>query len=315
MSLEEKIASLMEDTKKNTKTNTKISETLKKAHAYLENLDLRTLPDGYVEQLKEENKTLLESINNQMPFITKNLSEKVTIYAPSLTLIGAETGSGKSTVAANIAYVNLLNGRKTLIISNEERKIDVFNRISCLHHGLNLNKIKEFTSEENQKMNDYLDTVVQYVRVIDGEIPHLTNSLTGVNGILENICQKDHYWDCIILDYYQKVDKSDSIYATQLDTLTALGLSLEKYSKKVRAPIIVLSQLHPSTKENAIFESRIKMARHILTVATLCLEVKSNKNEHSTIWTCHKNRFGTSGWSITTKWEKGRYIDITGEKK
>ena len=97
--------------------------------------------------------------------------------------------------------------------------------------------------------------------------------------------------------------------AKHFEVLSDLTNTLDHYYKTVKAPIIVLAQLHPDSKGDMTFESRIKGGKSVLISSTFALEVRSNKKEEVTEWVCHKHRFGQAGNSLRTKWVKGQYKD------
>ena len=77
----------------------------------------------------------------------------------------------------------------------------------------------------------------------------------------------------------------------------------------VKAPIIVLVQLHPSNSERKDFESRIKGGKSIFMPSTVVLELKRVEDEYESDWIFHKNRWGNIDHNVRTKWEKGKYGD------
>lgn len=285
---------------------------IKEKTARLQNLDFRVLPDNYYDEIDEQDEIARIGIKNKLPFITKELTNFVPLYAPSLILIGATTGAGKTTVATNIVYRLMKFNRKSLIISNEELKSDSLNRIASLKLGYNINKREDFTNEMEAKLREERRNVGEYVRIVDPEyreIPGVSTSVEGIEAILKSLSEQEKFYDCIILDYYQKVTDSHLPNAKQYEVLSDLTNTLDHYYKIIKAPIIVLAQLHPDQKGEATFESRIKCGKSILISSTFALEVKPNKEEEVTEWICHKHRFGQAGKSLRTKWVKGQYKD------
>ena len=79
----------------------------------------------------------------RITLINDALSASVPFTRENLYLFCAYTGSGKSTVAANITHPLWKQKKKTLVISNEESKQDILFRVSCLELGLNFNDYKK----------------------------------------------------------------------------------------------------------------------------------------------------------------------------
>ena len=94
-------------------------------------------------------------LSERITFINDALSATVPFTRENLYLICAYTGSGKSTVAANITYPLWKQKKKTLVISNEESKQDILFRIACLELGLNFNDYKK-GQMPNEDLYDFL---------------------------------------------------------------------------------------------------------------------------------------------------------------
>src|SRR5271156_1933425 len=95
-------------------------------------LDMFKSIAGYNKMLAERLTLVNDSLTDAIPFTRENLY-----------LFCAYTGSGKSTVAANISYPLWKQEKKTLVISNEESKQDILFRVACLEIGLNFNDYKK----------------------------------------------------------------------------------------------------------------------------------------------------------------------------
>src|SRR5271165_5524049 len=87
---------------------------------------------NYDKMLKERMTLINESLTAAIPFTRENLY-----------LFCAYTGSGKSTVAANISWPLWRQQKKVLVISNEETDEDVLFRIACLEKGFSFNDYKK----------------------------------------------------------------------------------------------------------------------------------------------------------------------------
>lgn len=288
----------------------------KKIEAEIEktkNLDLRTIPDGYFEDLQAKANEIRNAQSDGLPFITQKLSELVPLVFPNLITIGANSGSGKTTAAANITYQLFKNGRKVLILSNEELTLDVLDRISCLELGYDINKRASFTEDQTRELDRLRPIVGQFVRVVDtayGGNPELTSSIEGIQAVLHSLTKQEKFFDCIIFDYYQKVtiSKEDPTQA-EYATLQELSNLLDHYYKLVKAPIVVMCQLHPVSAEKKEFEKRIKGGKSIIMPSTYVLELQRVDGEFATEWICHKHRWGNAGKKIKTIWEKGKFKD------
>ena len=282
--------------------------------AKTQNLDLRTIPDNFYEDLQAKAKEIRQAQKVSMPFITAKLTELVPLSFPNLITIGATSGSGKTTAAANITFQLYKNGQRVLILSNEELSLDVLDRISCMELGYDVNKRSTFTDEQNAELDKLRPIVGEFVRVVDTTYagnPQLTCSVEGIDAILKSLEKQEAYYDCIILDYYQKVTISkENPNQNDHETLMELSNILDKAYKVVKAPIVVMCQLHPSSKEANDFEKRIKSGKSIMMVSTCVVELERVEGvDYASDWICHKDRWGKSGKTVRTTWIKGKFKD------
>lgn len=281
-------------------------------------LDLSTMPSDYFKNLDEQYIRAKEEYKKSLPFITPNLTKLVPLYYPNLILVGALTGSGKTTASANIVHRLLQDKKKVLIISNEELVLDIYTRIACLDLDLNINDRLTFTEEQHSLIRSKIPEIGEYVRVVDSEYDSncdLTSSIEGMRILFEHV-SKEKIWDCIIIDYYQKVTKSQYSNPTvHHNILQEFTLLLDKFYKVCHAPVIVMCQLHPSKTDDTGFESRIKLGKSIVVSSTFAVEIESDKANFETKWTCHKGRWGNQGTKVVTTWSKGKFQDKGGSNE
>src|ERR1017187_6160670 len=132
-------------------------EEQKKVEAEIEkskNLDLRVIPSGFYDDLAKQSQIIRHAQSENLPFVTPNLTELVPLTYPNLITIGANSGSGKTTTAANITFQLYKNQKRVLILSNEELTLDVLDRISCLELGYNINERASFTPDQQRKLDE-----------------------------------------------------------------------------------------------------------------------------------------------------------------
>lgn len=277
------------------------------------NLDLRTIPDGYYEDLQAKACEIREAQSGKLPFITAKLTELVPLSFPNLITVGANSGSGKTTAAANITFQLYKNGQRVLILSNEELTLDVLDRISCMEKGYDMNKRSSFTDEQNKELDRLRPIVGDFVRVVDtawSNNPQLTSSIEGIQALLQSLTKQEKFFDCIILDYYQKVTVSkEEPNQVEYATLQELSNILDHYYKIIKAPIVVMCQLHPASAERKEFEKRIKGGKSIMMPSTYVLELQRVEDEYASDWICHKHRWGNAGKKLRTAWDKGKFKD------
>ena len=287
---------------------------ISKAHE----LNLKTVPENYFEQLDAQYLKSKNEYKLSLPFITPNLTKLVPLYYPNLILVGALTGSGKTTASANIVHTLLKEKKKVLIVSNEELVLDVYTRIACLDLDLNINDRLNFSEVQHNLIRAKIPEIGQFVRVVDSEYDcnlDLTSSIEGMKVLFGHISE-EKTWDCVIIDYYQKVTKSQySETQAHHFVLQEFTLLLDTFYKICHAPVIVMCQLHPSKAEDAGFESRIKLGKSILVSSTFAIEIEPDKPNFETKWICHKGRWGNQGMKVTTTWSKGKFSDKGGSNE
>lgn len=275
---------------------------------------------GDKESLKEMfqdiaryNKMLAEKIT----FINSSLTSTIPFTRENLYLISAYSGHGKSTIAANISYPLWKEGKKILVISNEESRHDVLFRIACLELGYNFNDYKKglMPLETQREIVKLFPDISQYVKVIDITYKDgITTKLEGVKNLLTAV--KDSDYSCALIDYYQLIqysvkDKGRSRY----EVLNDLRIWLGQYIKQSNLPVVLFAQLHSMGKRtNKDLDSRVKECPGVIEPSTVVIEVVPDFDNKTTIFTIHKDRFGAQGGRIVCAFEKGRYVNMTADQ-
>lgn len=260
-----------------------------------------------------------EMLKERITLINEPLSATVPFTRENLYLFCAYTGSGKSTVAANITYPLWKQGKKTLVLSNEESEHDVIFRIACLELGLNFNDYKKGNMPiEDQRRIIYLfPEITRHVKVIDVTYKDgLTTKIEGIKKALEAV-KKEASYSCVLIDYYQLIKYSlkDS-KKTAYDNLNDLRVWLGQYIKSSTMPVVLFAQLYSVSKKGGAkdIDTRIKDCTAIVEPATVIIEVVPNFESQTSEFIIHKDRFGRAGNKIVCGFEKGRYVKISMEE-
>ncbi|NJO53397.1 MAG: hypothetical protein HC840_32810 [Leptolyngbyaceae cyanobacterium RM2_2_4] len=252
-------------------------------------------------------------LDEKITFINEHLTLAVPFTRENLYLICAYTGSGKSTIAANISYPLWQQGKKVLVISNEESEEDVIYRISCLHLGINFNDYKKglMPAAMMAQVMALFKEIQQYVKVVDINFKEgLTTKVEGVINALESAKKGDY--SCVLIDYFQRIkfstkDKTKKTF----NVLEELTSYLVRYIKESAAPVVLLAQLHSIGKRNnPDLDSRIKDYPAVIEGATVVLEAVPDFETKTTDFRIAKDRFGSQGKRIQCGFDHGRFVTI-----
>lgn len=258
-------------------------------------------------------------LSERITFINDALSATIPFTRENLYLMCAYTGSGKSTVAANITYPLWKQKKKTLVLSNEESKQDVLFRIACLDLGLNFNDYKKglMQHEDIMRVVSLFPEISEYVKVLDVTYQDgITTKIEGIKKALEAVKKEDSY-SCVLIDYFQLIKYSikDS-KKTAYENLNDLRVWLGQYIKSSTMPVVLFAQLYSVSKKGGAkdIDTRIKDCSAIVEPATVIMEIVPNFETQSTDFIVHKDRFGRAGTKISCGFEKGRYTIVSPEE-
>ena len=255
-------------------------------------------------------------LEQRITLINDSMTAAIPFTRENLYLFCAFTGFGKSTVAANISHPLWKQGKKILVISNEESQQDILFRIACLETGQSFNAYKkgEMSVEEQKKAIMLFPEISKHVKVIDVNYNNgLTTKVEGVMTILEAVKKEDNY-SCVMIDYYQLIkfshrDPSKSTY----DNLNNLRVWLGQFIKSSSMPIVLFAQLYSISKRGGAkdIDARLKECSSIVEPATVIIEIIPNFENRTTDFIVVKDRFGRTGRKVVCGFENGRYTKLS----
>jgi archaellum biogenesis ATPase FlaH len=295
--------------------NTQFNEVIKnqaEANKFKE-IDLSKMDESTVQTLQVQADEYILAARKSMLFVNDQFNGIVPFFAKNLLLIGAATGSGKSTLCANIVYSCLLQGKKVLVLTNEQWEADIFNAVTALIKGWTYQDHDKITDEQRAVYREYIGKLSKRMTVVGDNYAGATGCTTSIEGIqtlLDSLIEKNIQYDVIIIDYYQNVATSkNNPRLEKWQVQERLAIYLDGFKNRYDAPIVVLSQLKPSPKDAEIdFKDRIEGRKSILNSATFAMEARADKEKKLTVWKIHKSRFKSIGKEILTGWEKGKYV-------
>ena len=274
---------------------------------------------GDVDSIKEMYNDIASynrMIQERITFINPALTAAVPFTRENLYLICAYSGNGKSTIAANISRPLWKEGKKVLVIANEESKQDVLFRIASLELGYNFNDYKKGTMPmvHQKECAKLFPEISKFVKVLDVTYKDgLTTKFEGIKNALEAVKKSDY--SAVMIDYFQLVRyKVSDPGASTYKALDDLRIYLGKYIKESNIPVVLFAQLHSMGKRNNVeLDSRIKECPGIIEPSTVILEVIPDFENRTTSFVIKKDRFGFQGMRIECAFDKGKYIEITPE--
>lgn len=258
-------------------------------------------------------------LSERITFINESLTTAIPFTRENLYLICAVSGSGKSTVAANITHPLWKQGKKILVISNEETKQDVLFRIAALELGYNFNDFKKglMPLEMQRECIKLFPEISKFVKILDVSWRDgLTTKIEGVQKALDAVIGQG--FSCVLIDYYQLI--KDSLVdknRTRYDVLNDFRIWLGRYIKRSDIPVCLFAQLYSMSKKSGAkdIDARIKECSAVVEPSTVIIEAVPNFEDSSTDFIIHKDRFGVAGHRITCPFEKGRYLKAISERE
>ncbi len=251
-------------------------------------------------------------LKNSVTFINDGLTQVIPFSRGSLYLMGGISGHGKSTTAANVSYPLWKEGKKILVISNEEINYHIYGRIACLDLQYDFNdwrnnKLSEF---QTKQVDSKIPHIMQYVTVIGTDKQGLTDTIEGIKTVLEAYVSNSEY-SCILIDFFQRIATSnDNPQMSRQEVLYAFKDYITTYITRAVMPVVLFTQLMPLPKDatDREFESRIKWCKGIYEAASVAIDILPKKKELKTYFFVEKDRFGRAGTIVECKFQSGKYV-------
>lgn len=290
----------------------------KRQASVLEDINLDVDAEDYKRVIIQRNTEYLENAREGGVFLDDTFRGYVPYFPKNLILIGAKSGNGKSTIAANLAYNAIRNGQRALIITNEEAEEDFYNRIICLLKGWHYTDHENFTDDQLKTFNMGIAALSQKMMVISDVWQGregTTTTLEGLTGVFNAVKRSKQTYDVIILDYYQGLSQSllnpgMADWQVQQEMATYLNGFVKTYP---HGPVIVLSQLKEGDET---FKNRVEGRKSIYNRASCAVEVKPNFDLRCTEFEFHKARHNQAvGKALRMGYNKGMFVPYNDDFK
>lgn len=291
-----------------------LSKQVKELEGF-KNLDLSTKTNR-AESLKKTNREYIEQAKKGAVFLSNNeFKGLVPLFARNLIFVGAQSGEGKSTLTANLAFQFLRQNKKVLVITNEEVPEDVLNRTICLTKGWAYHDHTAITEEQQLEFDRLYPVLLERMLIVDDSyngVGGLTTTIEGIKTVLDNLRQKEEKYDIIIVDYFQNISHSNKNPSMDsFEVLHEVGRLFDQFKNVYNAPIVMLGTLKSvKDAESTPFKERIEGRKSIYNFSTCCMEVRADKKNNVSEWTFHKSRFTKSiGSLVKTGFDRGKYVE------
>lgn len=269
-------------------------------------------------RLSQENAEYIRLAKNSAVFLgMEEFKDKVALFPRNIILIGAETGTGKSTTVANFIESYIKQKKRVLIVTNEEYPTDILNRVVFLINNWAYTDHDSITEAQIAECERLYPILMERIEIINDKfngIGGTTTTLEGIMSICKTLAKKledgEPPYDAILIDYIQNIRTSiDVPTLVQWQVLNRLGASLDNYKSQYPAPFILFSQLKSSNNETSDFKDRIEGFKAVMNHATTAIEVKIDRENLRSEFIFRKNRFkGCVGISVFVGFERGRYV-------
>jgi hypothetical protein len=252
-------------------------------------------------------------MRNSVPFISDTLGKIVPQIAGQITMVGAISGTGKSTTTAAIAHRNYTAGKKTLIISNEESTPKILSRIACIEEDISFNDY--FTdlvsTADRKRVAKRIDDIKNFVTPVDH--PLASTCVERVVDYLSKASKKGY--SLAIVDFLQRIVRSETNpTAERVHTLMTFKDLLTDYSGSHSMPVVVMAQLKPMEpdEQDRNIQTRIGWSTGFYECCANVIEAIKIDNIPVTTYHIQKGRFSGAKklWS-PHEFKNGSFVPIS----
>lgn len=171
------------------------------------------------------------------------LDTRMRIKESTFTIIGADSGCGKTSFMLNMAVNNALQDIPSAVISIEMTDFELADRILGILSGVDTDRISEnnLTDHERQTLRHYATKhakAISLIKVLSPEKLHVER----IHGIMQNLVSA-YGIQVMFIDYVQRLKASDKLIHGTTDRVAFVSETLTEVAKFSGIPIVALSQL------------------------------------------------------------------------
>lgn len=170
----------------------------------------------------------------------------------SVTIIMGTAKSAKSVLMVNVAYHNLLKGKRVYYHVNEGGRSLVEQRIACRATGLIMDKIERRTLDDTEfnRYSTFMKVCGQRQLLYVDSVPRSLSSASYIERKVEEL-STDGPIDLIIIDYMSLMKPDDRSMKTGWERLSAISLELKDLGMKTNIPILTIMHVNrPGAKDD-----------------------------------------------------------------
>lgn len=262
-----------------------------------------------IEEYRERQNFYKEKFKNGggiigLPTGYEKLNEAIDGLRPEhLWVIAGYTNSGKTAASLNIVANLVKLQKRTLFYSLEMSKTDILSRLlGIITEQSGLTILKNFPHDETK-----VENAMNLIQASDMSIFSEKYNIAEIQmSILEENLKKPI--DLIVIDFLQLITCNGA--KSEYETMTNVILELQQLAKKIKTPIIVLSQLSNESARNTNDEViGLKGSGSIASAADLVIEIRPSEESKTEYrqkmndglpvkmkWNIRKNRHGKVGY-------------------
>lgn len=292
-------------------------EESKKRQTQLEGFGLDALEAQKGKEYAMHNIGILERdkhlIRQAVTFISPELSALCPLCPGGVYLMGAISGTGKSTTTAAIALELYRQGKKTFIVSNEETAAKIYARIACAELGYDFNQfIQDRLPDSIRKQVAFkIIEIEPYVTVADDPIGSTT--IEPMIKLLREVDESGRY-SVVVIDFAQRVVKSiKNPTGERTQILYDFKDALTDYAQTAKVPVILMAQLMSlaSDEQDRNVQNRITWAKGLYEAAAAVIEVIKLKGLPVSTFYIAKGRFSKAEVSVSHKFDCGQFTYLS----